>query len=113
MFMVHLFASRELDLTKRLIMTQIQIHSAMLREIAYTDKKTGKPASLLIQTAYLHAVDENGALGPVPDKFEIVLAKGVTTPFAPGMYTLHESSLYVSRDGKLTLNPRLVPVAKK
>lgn len=93
-------------------MTQIQIHSASLREIPYTNKKTGAAERLLVQTAYLHAVDEQGALGPVPDKFELVLPKNVTTPFQPGMYTLHESSLYVSRDGKLTLNPRLVPVQK-
>jgi Helix-destabilising protein len=92
------------------MMTQIQIHSQTLREIPFTNKKTGAADRLLVQTAYLHAVDEKGERGPVPDKFEIVLPKGITEPHKPGMYTLHPSAIYVDRNGRLVVSPRLVPV---
>jgi len=88
----------------------IQVHSASLRQIDYTDKKTGQPARLLTQTAYLHTVNENGEKGPVPDKFEIVLPKGVAIGTPPGLYTLHPSAVYVDRNGRLSVSPRLAPV---
>lgn len=91
-------------------MILIQVHSAFLRKIDYTDKKTGQPAHLLTQTAYLHTVNEAGEKGPVPDKFEIVLPKGKTEAHAPGMYTLHPSAVYVDRNGRLSVSPRLAPV---
>jgi len=87
----------------------IQIHSASLREIAYTDKRTGQPARLITQTAYLHTVNENGERGPVPDKFEIVLPKGQTVAYPVGLYTLHPSAVYVDRNGRLSVSPRLAP----
>ena len=88
----------------------IQVHSASLRSIDYTDKKTNLPARLLTQVAYLHTVNEAGEKGPVPDKFEIVLPKGKTEPMAVGMYTLHPSAVYVDRNGRLSVSPRLAPV---
>ena len=90
--------------------TVIQIHSASLRAIDYTDKKTNQPARLLTQTAYLHSVNENGERGPVPDKFEIVLPRGVTVGSQPGLYTLHPSALYVDRNGRLQVSARLAPL---
>jgi len=91
----------------------VQVHSASLRVIDYTDKKTGQPARLLTQTAYLHAVNENGEKGPVPDKFEIVLPKGQSVGHPPGLYTLHPSALYVDRNGRLSVSPRLAPAPGK
>jgi hypothetical protein len=88
----------------------IQVHSASLRQIDYADRKTGQPARLLAQTAYLHTVNENGEKGPVPDKFEFVLPKGVSTGTPPGLYTLHPSAVYVDRNGRLSVSPRLAPV---
>ena len=87
----------------------IQVFSASLRVINYTDKH-GNAAELLTQTAYLHSVNEQGEKSPVPDKFEIVLPKGSRTPMQPGMYTLHPSAVYVDRNGRLSVQPRLVPV---
>lgn len=92
-------------------MNRVTIASPALREIPYTDKK-GAAAKLLIQTAYLHTVDADGVVAMYPDKFEIVLGKGVTTPFAPGDYTLHPSAITVSRDGRLACEPRLTPITK-
>ena len=90
--------------------TILQVFSASLRKIDYTDKK-GQPASFFTQVAYLHSVNELGEKGPVPDKFELALARGATTGYAPGFYTLHPSSVFVDRNGKLTVVPRLVPAA--
>lgn len=88
--------------------TILQVFSASLREIAFTDKK-GQPAKFFTQIAYLHSVNELGEKGPVPDKFELALPRGATVGYAPGMYTLHPSSVFVDRNGKLTVSPRLVP----
>ena len=98
--------------TKVPTMTQIliQIHSAAVRVIPYTDKKTGHAAELRAQTAYLHSLNEDGQRGPVPDKFEILLPKGQTAGSAAGLYTLHPSAIYVDRNGRLQVAPRLAPV---
>lgn len=90
-------------------MLKITVASATVREVPYTDKK-GQPAKLLIQAAYLHTIDADGVIAPFPDKFEIVLPKGVTTPFALGEYTLHPSAISVDNNGRLSCQPRLTPV---
>lgn len=94
--------------------TLISIFDPALREINYTDKRTNQPAKLLTQTAYLHTLGADGKpASPIPDKFEIVLPKGQTVALPPGDYTLHPSALYVDRQGRLTVSPRLVPAARK
>lgn len=93
-------------------MIRISIPSASLREINYTDK-AGKPARLLAQTAYAFTRDEGNVEAPYPDKFEVLLAKGQTQPYAVGDYTLHPSALFIDKNGKLACSPRLTPLKAK
>lgn len=77
--------------------------------------KTGKPYELHIQTGYAYTVDADGQVAEIPEKFEFVLPDdgqgGISRPFQRGDYTLSPASFYVSRDGRLAINPRFVPVA--
>jgi len=91
-------------------MIKIAITSPDIREMKGIGKTSGKPYHMRIQTAHAFAVDKDGVAGEFPDKFEIALDEG-QTPYARGSYTLHPSSLYVGRDGRIELRPRLVPVA--
>lgn len=96
-------------------MLKVTVASTTLREVPYTDKK-GQPAKLLIQNAYLHTVDADGVLSAFPDKFEIVLPKGQTTPHALGEYTLHPAAISVDNNGRLACRPLLTqatPPAKR
>jgi len=90
-------------------MINVTVAKSDLREVPYTDKK-GQPQRLLIQQAYLHTVDPDGTTGPFPDKFEIVLPRGQTQPYAVGAYTLHPSAISVDTNGRLTCAPRLTPI---
>jgi len=91
---------------------QITVSKDTLREVKYTGKD-GNPAVLLIQTAFLHTFDRDGIQEEFPSKFDIVLPRGVTTPFAAGKYTLHPSALQVDpKTGRLTCQPLLTPAAK-
>lgn len=69
--------------------------------------KAGKPYSINKQEGFLFT---EGAKYPV--RFEFNLADGATA-FAPGMYSLDESSFYVDRFGTLSLSGQLVllPIA--
>lgn len=90
-------------------MIRITVHSGEARSINYTNKRTGQPATLRVQTAYAHIVNEQGETAPYPEKFEVTLRDG-QSPYAPGDYTLHPSAIYLDRDGRLAVAPRLVPV---
>lgn len=90
-------------------MLQITVASTNVREIPYTDKK-GQPAKLMIQQAYAHTFDEMGDKRPFPDRFDIVLPRGVETPYPVGEYTLHPSALSVDNNGRLSCSPLLTPV---
>lgn len=90
-------------------MIRILIHSADVRTLSGTSKTSGKPYNLRIQTGYAYPVDSQGNPPPFPEKFELMLDDGAK-PYEPGDYTLHPSSLYMNRDGKLSLSPRLVPL---
>lgn len=76
-----------------------------LREIAYTDKRTGERRTLRVQTGYFFSRDADGTIAQYPDKFEIVLGR-TQDPYPPGVYGLGLDSLYVA-DGKLRISPRL------
>jgi len=93
-------------------MIRILIHSADVREQKGVSKTTQKPYHLRIQTGYVWCVDSQSNPPPFPEKFEILL-DAEQSPWPAGEYQLHPSSIYMSRDGKLSLSPRLAPVKAK
>jgi hypothetical protein len=96
-------------------MIRITVAQTSVRTIPYTDKK-GRDARLYAQNAYAHTVDREGNAAPYPEKIEILLdtdERGVPRPYVVGEYVLHPSAIYVDRNGKLAVAPRLAPVAPK
>ena len=93
-------------------MIQIAITSPDIREMKGNSKTSGKPYHMRIQTAHAFTVQPDGTISEFPDKFEIALEDG-QQPYPRGKYTLLPSSLYVSRDGRLEVRPRLTPVSAK
>ena len=91
-------------------MIKIQITSPSIVERKGVSKVSGKDYHLRIQTAHAFTVDTDGAVAEFPDKFEILLDKD-QVPFPRGVYTLSPSAVLVSREGRLEIRPRLVPVA--
>lgn len=88
----------------------IAITSPETREMKGVGKTSNKPYHFFIQTGYAFTVDKDGVQADFPDKFEFVLEDG-QQPYPRGKYTLQPSALFVSRDGKLAVTPRLTPVA--
>ncbi len=93
-------------------MLKITIASPALREVPYTDKK-GQAQKLYIQQGYAHTYGDDGTANAYPDRFQIVLPRGVVTPYAIGEYTLHPSAISVDNDGRLACSPRLTAVPSK
>lgn len=93
-------------------MIQIRITSPDIREMKGIGKTSGKPYHMRIQTGHAFTVSPDGVIGEFPDKFEIALEES-QQPYARGVYTLHPSSVYVSRDGRIDIRPRLVAVPAK
>lgn len=96
-------------------MIKLQVVNAQAREIAYTDKKTGRPATIYFQTVYAFTHDRDGNPAPFPEKVEIVLDRtdgGQPKVFPVGDYTLPPSAIYVDPRGRLAIAPRLVPVKR-
>ena len=89
-------------------MIKITVTNSPIREMKGIGKTSGRPYHMRIQTVYAHTINKEGVLGDFPDKFELALDEG-ELPYHAGQYTLQPSSLYVSRDGKLELRPRLTP----
>ncbi len=90
-------------------MIKIRITSNEIREMKGVGKTSGKPYHLRMQTGYAFTVDPSGAIAEFPDKFEIMLEDG-QFPYQRGEYTLQPSAVYVNRDGRLEVRPRLAPV---
>lgn len=91
-------------------MIKITVSKPTCKLISGTSAK-GRSYELYIQEAHAFCVDaETGAVNQFPDKFEIVLPKGQKEPFPAGDYTLSSSSVFVDRDGRLSVTPRLVPI---
>lgn len=86
---------------------RIVISSPDFREMKGLSKTSGKPYHMRIQTAHAFPIDKDGVIGDFPDKFEIALDAD-QVPYPRGEYTLQPSAIYVSRDGKLSVSPRLV-----
>lgn len=80
---------------------KIEIVSADVREISGTSSKTGKAYNMKKQDAYVHL---DGQKYPV--KFEFTL-EDKATPYAPGWYSLDESSYFVDRFSNLQLGGTL------
>lgn len=93
-------------------MIRITVYDLPVRRLQGTSKVSGKPYDMSIQTVYAHTMDTNGVALPVPEKFEVVLDKE-QSPYPPGDYQLSPASLYVDRDGRLAVAPRLVPLTKR
>lgn len=93
-------------------MIKVTVVSPELRRQAYTDK-AGKPAVLHFQTAYLHTIDRDGVVAPFPEKLEFIAERdeqGNPVAFQKGDYTLHPSSVYIDRNGRLAASLRLAPI---
>jgi Helix-destabilising protein len=88
-------------------MSKVTITSPALNVIKGNSKASGKPYELRIQTGYLHSVDSDGVAAEIPDKFEFILADGEAA-YPRGHYSLAPSALYVGRDGRLSVQTRLV-----
>lgn len=84
----------------------------------------GRPWHMRLQSAHAFTVSPDGVVAPFPDKFEITLDNGrladpdngikaipEQAPFAPGVYQLSPSAVFISREGRMEIRPRLTPVA--
>ena len=80
---------------------QVLIRTTNLRTV--TSKKTG--VQYFLQTAAL----DNGTDFPSP--FDVFL-DDPKKAYAPGSYTFGPDAIYVDKQGRLAVSPRLVPVAK-
>lgn len=90
-------------------MITIAITSPEIREMKGIGKTSGKPYHMRIQTAYAFTMSADGVLADFPDKFEIALEEG-QFPYVRGKYHLADSSVKVSRDGRLEVRPALVAI---
>lgn len=88
---------------------KIVVTSAEIVERKGVAKVSGKEYHLRIQTAYAFTVSPEGVIPPFPDKFEILL-EADHAPYAVGNYDLSPSAVFVSREGRLEVRPRLTPV---
>lgn len=92
-------------------MIRISIAQTTVRELKGTSAKSGKDYHLRFQTGYAHTVDRDGNTPPYPERFEVPLDRD-QQPYQPGEYTLAPSAVYVDRDGRLSISPRLIPARK-
>jgi len=90
-------------------MIKIAITSPEVREMKGVGKTSGKPYHLRFQTGHAFTIGKDGVIAEFPDKFEIILEDGQPA-YSRGHYQLSPSALYVSRDGRLEVSPRLVPL---
>lgn len=96
-------------------MLNVTILSTEVRKMVGVSKTTGKPYDMTFQTAYFFLADKSGKECSFPERVEIVCPKdqsGNVVPFVPGKYILHPSSIFVSRDGHLACQPRLIPASQ-
>lgn len=97
-------------------MLKITITSTAIREMKGLGKQSGKAYHMAFQLGWIHTYEKDGQPLPYPEKIELMLDKAEDGAFLfhpAGEYTLHPSSIYVNADGKLSVAPRLLPVAKK
>jgi hypothetical protein len=102
-------------------MIKVVVSSAELVERKGTSKGTYSPAGVLVpgrdyhmrmQTAHAFTVTPEGVIAPFPDKFEILLDED-QLPYAPGNYQLSPSAIFIGRQGRMEVRPRLTPEAAR
>lgn len=92
-------------------MIRITVPALPPRRMKGVGKVSQKPYDLQVVTIYCHVSDTNGQPLPYPEKSELML-DGDEAPPRPGDYTLSPASLYVDRQGRLAVAPKLVPIQK-
>lgn len=90
-------------------MIKVTVAQTTVREMKGIGKVSQKPYHLRFQTIYVHTVDKDGNPPPYPEKSEVILDTDQPA-YAVGEYQLHPSSVYVDRDGKVAISPRLTPI---
>lgn len=93
-------------------MIRITVPALPVRNLRGVSKTTQKPYDLNVQVIYCHVADEHGKPLPYPEKSEVMLDSG-QSPYPAGDYTLSPASLYVDRNGRLSVTPKLVPLPVK
>lgn len=93
-------------------MIKVTVAQSTVKELSGVGKTSGKPYAMRIQSGYAHTVDKDGNVPPYPEKIEMILDKDQPS-YPVGEYQLHPSSVYVDRDGRLAISPRLAPLARK
>jgi hypothetical protein len=92
-------------------MVKISITSSDVRNMKGIGKTSLKPYDLNFQTAYVHTCDKSGNANPYPEKVEMMLEKdpanGAVMSYTVGDYELAPASIYVDRQGNLSLRPLL------
>lgn len=68
-----------------------------------------KEWAMRIQAGHIYCVDQDGVMDEFPGKFEIVLDKD-QAPYPKGNYTFSPSAVYLDRNGRLAISPRLIAV---
>jgi len=97
-------------------MIKVTVLDTPIRNMSGISKTSGKPYDMHFQTIWLHTVSPEGVPSPFPEKTEIILdrdkATGRTSPYAPGDYTLHPSSVRISSQGNPEVALRLMPLKR-
>ena len=96
-------------------MIRVTVAQTTVRDIKGTSEKVpGKPRPyhIRVQGCYVHTVDEAGNPPPFPEKAELSLDPDQPA-YAPGEYILHPSSIYIDRNGRWAVSPRLTPAPKR
>lgn len=84
---------------------KVEINKIEVEEISGNAKATGKPFAFTKQVGWLHGSD------PYPTRFEFIV-DSPSKALQPGFYALDENSVYVDRNGRLAINPKLNPIVK-
>ena len=87
-------------------MIKIRILSDKTRHLKGVSKASGKPYHVRLQTGYAFTIDHDGSASEIPEKFELVLQHD-QRPYEPGDYTLDSYSVYIDRNGRMSINPKL------
>jgi len=91
-------------------MLKVEIESAEVKKLQGTSKKSGNPYSFQTQEAWIWTIDSNTKQpNRHPQKIELMLDDN-QVPYSVGFYELDLSSIYVSRQQRLSVSPRLAPV---
>jgi len=89
---------------------KVEIESNEVNTKSGTSKQ-GKAFSLREQAGYIYTLDDQGKQQRHPQAFKFII-DGEQDPYAPGMYTLDMSCLYVGRFGQLEVgHVKLKPAA--